>query len=135
MLSGLSMTTRTRYVSIALLWVAACTAKSSDDDDGGTSSRASASATSSTGTTTSSGEGGGETCERAGGSFECGATSCLTDTQFCVLGDPVLGDTCKAIGGDGSTCPACDAVPYDCGADYDTICDGDETTGVTVFCE
>ncbi|MGE5186906.1 MAG: hypothetical protein ACM31C_32870 [Acidobacteriota bacterium] len=84
-------------------------------------------------------------CQWTSGLFQCGQptdnTSCDRETHFCVVGDPVYGVSCKAIGGDGSTCPRCDVILpiaqqyMDCGSNAQPTCSGDETTGITITCQ
>jgi len=80
--------------------------------------------------------GSGSSCKWSGGYFACGGKSCAKNGDFCVHGDQVFGDSCKSIGGDGSTCPRCATVlsTYHCAQGLTASCSGDETTGVTVTC-
>jgi len=82
-----------------------------------------------------------QSCQWTPGLFACGDTkSCNRETDFCVLGDPVFGASCKSIGGDGSTCPRCSTIlPIvqqngTCGSGSTPTCSGDETTGITIHC-
>jgi len=95
--------------------------------------------------TTTKDSGGGntaDTCNYQDGFFRCGTGSrapCAKNTDFCVVGDPIVGETCKSIGDEGDTCPRCSNIlrivkQYgSCGTQTPT-CSGDETTGVTITC-
>ena len=78
-------------------------------------------------------------CNWNPGMFACGDTECNRETHFCAEGAPVLGTSCKAVGGTGTTCPNCATIlaiakeVSTCGA-LTPSCAGDERSGVTITC-
>lgn len=125
----------TRTTLLAICLVAACTgspAPSPDAGAPGTDARAH----------TNTADAAEPACGPTPDIFSCGPdtnTSCHGADEFCLVGDPTVGVSCRSVGGDGSTCPSCAyLLPIvqqygDCGSLTPT-CSGDATTGVVITC-
>lgn len=125
----------TRTTLLALCLLAACTSSPTSSPDAETS-RSDAMAHANTA------DAAEPSCGPTPDLFSCGPdtnTSCHGADQFCLVGDPTFGVSCRSVGGDGSTCPACaDLLPIvqqhgDCGSLTPT-CSGDASTGVVITC-